>query len=142
MGKAIRKYHKFLYRKKSHLVLLEPIPKNYFWLSIYVENRYQGKSISVLIIDYALSVLKGTHYIHFSHNIHTLKKIAKERKWTYQGKSDYIEGCVYYTCKANHVKKAKTTDVTHDVLKRLPQLKNYVNMEEVKIIVTNIINDL
>lgn len=40
------------------------------------------------------------------------------------------------------MKKAKTTDVTHDVLKRLPQLKNYVNMEEVKIIVTNIINDL
>lgn len=89
------KYHKIAWDNLVLVIIAEPLPGKYFWLSIYLDKSLRNKIIATELIKHLLFMFPGKHEIHWSRGLTTLNMIAKMYKWKIEPESSVFENCRY-----------------------------------------------
>lgn len=89
-------YHRIGRRRWINIIICEPVPGEYVWMSMYLHPDLRNGRISKELVRYVVNLLPGNHHVHFFPEINTLRQLAREDGWKYQGKSGFYVGCLAY----------------------------------------------
>ena len=94
MGKGQKlKFHVFEIKNVTTLILCEPMPREYVWMYLYIENPYRNGLVSTEITEYVLFYLQGKHNIHWLPYLKSFQKLANKFRWKIKEKSEILDGC-------------------------------------------------
>lgn len=93
-------YHRIGKPRWVNVIICEPVPGDYVWMSMYLRPGLRNGSISKEIVRYILHLLPGTHHIHFFPEIRTLRRLAREDGWLFDGKSGFYAGCIAFQARS------------------------------------------
>jgi hypothetical protein len=93
-------FHRISKPRWVNVVICEPSPGEYVWMSMYLRPAWRNGRLSREIIRYILHLLPGNHHIHFFPQITTLCKLAREESWSYQGQSTIYRGCIAFQARS------------------------------------------
>lgn len=89
-------YHRISKPQWVNVIICEPIPGEYVWMSMYLKPSLRNGRVSRELTHYILHLLPGNHHIHFFPEIRTLRRLAREDGWQYQGLSTFYRGCLAF----------------------------------------------
>ncbi len=124
-------FHRFSLDYRIRVVLMEPIPREYVWLSFYMHRRFRNRALSKELAKHILHVLKGEHHVHWSPGLTTFRQLARELNWTTRRSSPFFQDC--RASNTTHLSSASLCHplfleiLKYEKLKRCPHLVNYVN---------------
>lgn len=143
MDKKI-KYHIFSFNEKIRFVLAETSPDKYFWLSVYLKKNLRNQFLSKEISIYIISLLQGTHEIHWQIGLKTFDELAKKYKWVIRKESQIFENCKFTIIKKVHynsnLSPLLNIILSHKILSKCPILTNYQSREDQQIVLKLIIS--
>jgi hypothetical protein len=89
-------YHRIGKPRWVNVIICEPVPGEYVWMSMYLRPDLRNGQISKELVRYILHLLPGNHHIHFFPEIRTLRRLAREDGWLSYGKSGFYVGCLAF----------------------------------------------
>jgi hypothetical protein len=89
-------YHRIGKPRWINVIICEPVPGEYVWMSMYLRPDLRNGSISKELVRYILHLLPGNHHIHFFPEITTLRRLARDDAWQFDGKSRFYVGCLAF----------------------------------------------
>lgn len=124
-------FHRFFYRRCIRVILVEPVKRQYVWLSFYMDRRLRNGELSKELVKHLLYVLPGIHHIHWLPKLTTFRDLSHELHWNAERRSAFFQNC-----RASLATHLSTPSLCHplflEILKhkkssRCPNLVNYVN---------------
>ncbi|GEM_PF-2525915 len=129
-------YHRIGKPRWINVILCEPRPGQYVWMSVYLKPALRNGQVSKELVRYILHLLPGTHHIHFFPEIRTLRKLAREDRWVFDGPSDFYTGCLAFHTRSPREAPAMAPLfrelVTHEKCCRRPWLPTFKGPKSVR----------
>ncbi len=124
-------FHRFSLNDCIRVVLVEPIPSEYVWLSFYMHRRFRNGALSKELAKHILHVLKGDHHIHWLPELTSFRELSRELSWRTRRHSPFFQDC--RASMAAHLPTAPLCNplfgevLKQEKLARCPRLVNYVS---------------
>src|SRR3954451_6408921 len=104
MGTQKLKVHRYHFRQKVDISILEIRSQVFVWLCVYLDPVLRNGKVSVELIRFVLWDLGGVHHIHVLRSLKSLHGLAKSDNWIAEGRSRYFEECRAYRAASPHAK--------------------------------------
>ncbi len=125
------RYHRIHKPRSINVIICEPAPGEFVWLSMCLRPDLRNRRLCKEIVRHIVRQLGGRHYVHFFPEITTLRQLAREDGWRYQGRSRFFHHCVAYEAKPPPDEPAITpllrSILTHCTTSRRPRLPTFRN---------------
>lgn len=132
--KEMMVFHRFSLNSSIRVVLAEPVPFEYVWLSFNMHSRFRNGELSKELAKHVLHVLKGNHHIHWLPELTTFRELSRELNWSTSRSSPFFRDC--RASMGVHLPTAPLCHplfcevLTHERLSRCPRLVNYVSRKD------------
>lgn len=101
MDSHVAQFHKIRLSAAGTLIIYEPICGHYVWIELRVPVKRRGRGCAREIVNAALSLLPGIHFVEFDPAIRTFTAIARARRWRLVGDSSWFAGCLSYRVRSH-----------------------------------------
>lgn len=139
------KFHRFRLRAMVEVLIVEPSPNQFVWLSFYLDPRLRNGTLSLELIKYVLSKLNGIHHIHPLELAATFGRAARLFGWLNEGTSPYFEQCRAYRAYSKDysipVKPLLDHLMEYRKLSRVSEARTFYSRAEFRMALSNIRDD-
>lgn len=80
----------------ERLLVFSPMPRNFVWIEMWIPPDRRKRGLAAVLVDHALQLWQGDHFIEFPPQIASFADIARRRKWRALGPSQWFQGCQSY----------------------------------------------
>lgn len=93
MEQGIVGFRSILSPRGERLLVFSPKPRTFVWIEMWIPPDRRKNGLAAVLVNHALNLWYGDHFIEFPPQIASFSEIAQSRKWRSLGPSQWFHGC-------------------------------------------------
>ncbi|MGF6531454.1 hypothetical protein P3T20_002235 [Paraburkholderia sp. GAS206C] len=143
MDSHVAQFHQIRLNTAGTVVIYEPMCGYYVWIELRVPVKLRGNGCAREIVNAALSLLPGVHFVEFDPAIRTFSAIARARRWRLVGESSWFAGCLSYRVHSRVPQKSPIKlEYSHKTYETCPKVTSFHSPSTLQSCIKAILRDI